>query len=228
MHQDEIWYYAAMKKILTSILRKFSSNVDLDHDVPPPAHHKTNAVKWVGLSWSYAALCEQSFQFGIAQFDEILKKYTNEKPIAVVMDVDETILSNHQYEYERVKTFTRYTDENWNEWVERANAPLIQGAKKYIEHIRAAGVKVILISNRTTEHVPETLKNLSKLGLEFNAEELLFRKETRDKTARQLAVTQQYDVIMYVGDQQGDFPEGSNTLVLPNPMYGHWDQLPLP
>lgn len=212
-----------MKQLLHKLLFQHKKN----DASPPPAHHKTNAVKWVGMAWSYKALCRQCYEFGMLKFDS-LKATEAEKPLAIIMDVDETILSNHHYEYERVKTFTRYSDQNWNEWVERANAPLIEGASAFIEHVRQAGVHVILISNRTTHHVASTLNNLSELGLRFTAEDMLFRDETRDKTARQMHIEQQYEVIMYVGDQQGDFREGIATLVLPNPMYGEWDQLQLP
>ena len=73
------------------------------------------------------------------------------RPLAVVLDVDETVLQNLGFEYDDATHPGRpYDQQRWNHWEQTgANAVLpIPGAVTALAAIRRAGVTVIFNSNR--------------------------------------------------------------------------------
>ena len=93
-----------------------------------------NDIRWVRESGEYAALCEQTFKLAW----ESLRSDLRSAPIqvAIVMDLDETVLDNSMYQVEITDKGEGFTMETWVEWVNRAHAGAVTGVKSFIVSFR--------------------------------------------------------------------------------------------
>jgi predicted secreted acid phosphatase len=91
----------------------------------------------------------------------------------IVMDVDETVLDNSQYQREREQQGLGYSSESWNAWIARKEATAV-----------ARGGKVALVTNRDKSMDDATWQNLLALGLPLTAENTcILGRTAQDKTA---------------------------------------------
>ena len=197
-----------------------------------------NDVRWVRQSAEYRILCEQLFHQATVAILRRVKAEKNSGNLAVVVDLDETVLDNSHYQVERWKAGLSFTQDSWSDWVNRKEAGLIPGAKAFLSTVRKKGVRVVFLSNRMNDNLKPTRENLQALGaldprdlflLRLDKDDLkeVRRKEVTDGTGRMKKVGP-LKVIGYVGDQMGDFPSdrklefGKTNFLLPNPMYGKW------
>ena len=158
---------------------------------------------------------------------------------AIIVDLDETILDNSQYQVMLYDKNEKYNPSSWSEWVNKEEAELVPGAKEFLDKVRSLGVNVIFISNRMDKNLNPTVKNLKKLKAFSKDDIFLLRLDKSDtKVIRRGEVYSQagrmqeypfFTVISYLGDAFGDFPKddsecvwGENCHVFPNPMYGKW------
>jgi 5'-nucleotidase (lipoprotein e(P4) family) len=165
---------------------------------------------------------------------------------AVVMDLDETTLSNVTYQRERAELGTAYSSASWLAWVQRKAATAMPGADTFIAHVRALGGKVVFVSNRKAgSECGPTAENLAALGIQYDG--MLCRTTTSDKNPRFEAIEDgtapglpPLTTVMYVGDNIQDFPNlaqdvrpeaagefsdfGHRFILLANPMYGSWER----
>ena len=195
-----------------------------------------NDIRWVTESKEYASLCIQTYQ--LAQ-SVVLPKLKPDKPnLAIVMDLDETVLDNSRYQVERAKLDLGFTQESWSEWVRRKEAGLVPGAKTFIDKTRAFSVRLVFISNRMDYNLDPTRKNLAKLGVLSPDDIFLLRRnkeDTKEKRREEvftgkgrMSEVGPLEVVAYFGDAMGDFPSlakedfGETKFILPNPMYGKW------
>ena len=197
-----------------------------------------NDVRWVRQSAEYRILCEQLFHQATVAILRTVKAEKNSGNLAVVVDLDETVLDNSHYQVERWKAGLSFTQDSWSDWVNRKEAGLIPGAKAFLSTVRKNGVRVVFLSNRMNDNLKPTRGNLQALKvldprdlflLRLDKDDLkeVRRKEVTDGTGRMKKVGPLH-VIGYVGDQMGDFPSdrkqefGKTNFLLPNPMYGKW------
>ena len=197
-----------------------------------------NDVRWVRQSAEYRILCEQLFHQATVAILRRVKAEKNSGNLAVVVDLDETVLDNSHYQVERWKAGLSFTQDSWSDWVNRKEAGLIPGAKAFLSTVRKKGVRVVFLSNRMNDNLKPTRENLQALGaldprdlflLRLDKDDLkeVRRKEVTDGTGRMKKVGP-LKVIGYVGDQMRDFPSdrkqefGKTNFLLPNPMYGKW------
>ena len=197
-----------------------------------------NDIRWIRQSIEYMALCEQLFRQATVAILRKVKTEKNSDNLAVVVDLDETVLDNSLYQVERWKAGLSFTQDSWSEWVNREEAGLVPGAMEFLKAVRKKGVRVVFVSNRMNKNLEPTRRNL--LALEVLAPNDLFllrldkddvkevrRREVKEGKARMKKVGP-LKVVGYVGDQMGDFPSGQakefgkTSFLLPNPMYGKW------
>jgi 5'-nucleotidase (lipoprotein e(P4) family) len=197
-----------------------------------------NDIRWIRQSIEYRALCEQLFRQATVAILRKVKTEKNSDNLAVVVDLDETVLDNSLYQVERWKAGLSFTQDSWSEWVNREEAGLVPGAMEFLKAVRKKGVRVVFVSNRMNKNLEPTRRNL--LALEVLAPNDLFllrldkddvkevrRREVNEGKARMKKVGP-LKVVGYVGDQMGDFPSGQakefgkTSFLLPNPMYGKW------
>lgn len=195
-----------------------------------------NEVRWVTQSIEYSSVCEQIYNSASSvlqnQFEGL------DRPI-IVMDLDETVLNNVQYQVELFEKSETYNPTSWNAWVNKELATAVPGAKSFILNFKEKYEgRIVFISNRDASTIKATRNNLDNLGLLFEDDVFLLRKDKRDtKIVRRNEVLegigrmQSYgpnSVIAYFGDQIGDFPNDTtfvfslNKFMFPNPMYGKW------
>ena len=197
-----------------------------------------NDVRWVRQSTEHKTLCEQLFRQATVTILRTVKTEKSTGNLAVVVDLDETVLDNSLYQVERWKAGLSFTQDSWSDWVNRKEAGLIPGAKEFLSAVRKKGVRVVFLSNRMNDNLEPTRENLRLLGvldskdlflLRLDKDDLkeVRRKEVTDGTGRMKKVGP-LKVLGYVGDQMGDFPHvrtkefGKTNFLLPNPMYGKW------
>ena len=195
-----------------------------------------NDVRWVTQSSEYSSVCEQIYNSASSvlqnQFEGV------DRPV-IVMDLDETVLNNVQYQVELFEKSETYNPTSWNAWVNKELATAVPGAKSFILDFKEKyeGL-IVFISNRDASTIKATRNNLDNLGLLFEDDVFLLRKDKRDtKIVRRNEVIegigrmQSYgpnSVLAYFGDQIGDFPNDTsfvfslNKFIFPNPIYGKW------
>ena len=161
-----------------------------------------------------------------------------DRPV-IVMDLDETVLNNVQYQVELFEKSETYNPTSWNAWVNKELATAVPGAKSFILDFKEKYEgRIVFISNRDASTIKATRNNLDNLGLLFEDDVFLLRKDKKDtKIVRRNEVLegigrmQSYgpnSVLAYFGDQIGDFPNDTsfvfslNKFMFPNPMYGKW------
>jgi len=211
--------------------------------------YEVGAVLWQQASGEYRALAYQAFALAKVVLDRDLRINRRAKlRRAVVVDVDETILDNSAHEAWLIKNHRSYNSQDWTEWCNRAAAGAVPGAVEFLRYANSRGVRVFYITNRKEIEKDGTARNLKQLGFpEVTDETLLVRtdKDSSSKEPRRLAVGGKYHIVLLMGDDLNDFAEvfeqsktvanrigavernraqfGAHFIVLPNPMYGHWE-----
>ena len=121
-----------------------------------------NDVKWVTQSSEYTSLCEQIYSSAGSvlqnQFEGV------DRPV-IVMDLDETVLNNVQYQVELFEKSETYNPTSWNVWVDKELASTVPGAKSFILDFKQKykGL-IVFISNREASTLEATQNNLDKLN----------------------------------------------------------------
>ena len=204
-------------------------NLEINKSLP-------NDVRWVKQSSEYKKLCEQIYRSAALSMRN--RVATTENPV-IVMDLDETVLDNSQYQVELFLKSEKYNIDSWNKWVKTKVSTLVPGAKQFITRYKNnQNAKIIFISNRTEETLKATKNNMKKLGIYFKDDIFLLKRDSNDtKTIRRNEVFSgsgrmkkygKQTVIAYFGDAMGDFPDDEryvfsvNKFIFPNPMYGKW------
>ena len=162
---------------------------------------------------------------------------------AVIMDADETILNNSEWELRGVIADPAHPKGSWNDWVREVRAAALPGAKAFIDGVHAAGGKVVVVTNREDSVCEPTRQNFA--ALQISVDGVLCATDTsRNKNPRFQSVIDGSSslhlpplvVVAYVGDNIQDFPGklqaspgslddfGASLFILPNPVYGSWDQ----
>jgi 5'-nucleotidase (lipoprotein e(P4) family) len=164
----------------------------------------------------------------------------------VILDADETVISNLQYQIELADKHQTHTAEAWRAWVTRRAATPVPGAAAFLTRTRELGGRIAIVTNRLGSECADTEALFRERTLAFDM--MLCRPDgtPSDKNPRFAAVaagTTKYggpplDVLLFVGDNILDFPGlsqasikqdpallepfGSRFFALPNPMYGSW------
>ena len=257
-----------MKKLLFSfaaasmMLACSSSQSSLSNAQSGPSEDsKLSAVLWQQTSAEYEALCHQAFNAaayrlaiisnsGLDVIDQetgaaIVDQSSPNKKMAIVMDLDETVLDNSPYNGWLIENNKTYNAESWTEWCNLAKAELVPGALEFIEKSKNQGIKIMYISNRSVDDLEATISNLQNSGITVDRSDVLLKTENSEKIKRREQVMGSYNIVMLIGDNLADFTDafdqelsinerkvliekyrndfGKKFIVLPNVMYGDWE-----
>lgn len=214
--------------------------------VDPMPFAKLYSAVWMQRSAEYKALCYQAFNLAETYMMQELKdKKLRKKKLAIITDIDETFLDNSPNAVFQARNNALYDEEEWHRWCAMADADTIPGALDFFKKAAAEGIEIFYISNRSEKDRKGTLQNLRRFGFP-NADDkhLLLRTKTSDKDKRRQKVLAKHHVILYLGDNLGDFSSdfdkhdesdreralfgirgqiGTKYIVLPNPNYGTWE-----
>lgn len=192
----------------------------------------------------YRALCYQSFNIGRFMLDVDLADKSVDKHRIIVLDIDETVLDNSPFQAKSVLNSTTYPT-YWKEWCDAAKAEPLPGAIEFLNYARANGVSIFYVTNRKDNFKEVTIQNLKDKGFPHaDAEHVITRSAEASKEGRRQELLAKYHISLLFGDNLNDFAEdfegkdiksrsdavdqvskkfGTRYIVLPNAMYGDWE-----
>ena len=210
-----------------------------------PAQYNVNGVIWQQQSGEYKALCYQAFSLARLRLDEILRTNKDSMPLAIVTDVDETVLDNSPQAAKDILNGRTYTDSAWKVWVNAAMAKAMPGAAEFFNYAAQHGVQCFYITNRKEAEKDSTIKNLQQRGFpQADNRHVMMKNNTSDKEPRRQQVAKTYNIVLLLGDNLNDFDNlfydkataernanvdkvqtlfGSKYIMLPNATYGDWE-----
>jgi 5'-nucleotidase (lipoprotein e(P4) family) len=174
-------------------------------------------------------------------------------PPAIIVDVDETVLDNSPAQARTlVDSNGRFSQTMWKAWVQEGRCKGVPGAAEFLRYAAEQGVTVFYVTNRDLDEEAATRGNLKSQGFPLQdatsalGDVLLLRAErpewSSDKTSRRQAVGLKYRIVLLGGDDFNDFTSarisqeerakkaadyesywGERWIVLPNAMYGSWE-----
>ena len=86
-------------------------------------------------------------------FDNELRMARLTKKMAIVVDIDETVLDNSPFEAKSIIENTDYPV-YWDEWCQKEEARPIAGAVEFLNYAKSKGADVFYITNRK-EHLKD-------------------------------------------------------------------------
>ena len=171
------------------------------------------------------------------------------KPPAIILDIDETVLNNVPFQARSIIDGQSYPT-GWLDWMLEESSDAVAGVSGFLEYAQSKGVKIFYVTNRIAVAEDATRNNIKKLGLPLDTDRdvLLMKNEngwTSDKVSRRKLVAKDYRILLLIGDQLGDFLPlnettleldarkeladtykhmwGSKWFMITNPMYGRWE-----
>jgi len=177
------------------------------------------------------------------------KENFKNKPPAIILDIDETVLNNIPFQARSIINGQSYPI-GWLEWMLEESSDAVAGVSDFLEYAQSKSIKIFYITNRIAVAEDATRNNIKKLGLPLDTDRdvLLMKNEngwTSDKVSRRELVAKDYRILLLIGDQLGDFLPldettleldsrknladtydhmwGSKWFMITNPMYGRWE-----
>jgi 5'-nucleotidase (lipoprotein e(P4) family) len=204
-----------------------------------------DSIRWVRDSAEHDALFLQVYGEAASRVESLAAA---RKPgtWAVVLDADETVISNMIYQQERARLGLPYSADSWKAWVQRREATALPGAAAFLTRVRALGGRIAIVTNRLGSECADTEAVFAAQMLVYDA--MLCRSDgsPSDKNPRFEAVAggrspaspAPVEIVAFIGDNILDFPGlaqargkaagnalqdfGTRFFMLPNPMYGSW------
>ena len=220
-----------------SIVVLVLSTIGMACATSPDTHepHEDLGLLWVKHATEYQAVSRQVYQAASTALPGFVddRSWTvvpgnpdvRDLPPAVILDVDETVISNIDFQMGHEPPVTQRKLDAWN----RAHvARPVPGVVDFVRSARAAGVTVFFVTNRPCERVPEfasdcpyrdtIVADLQEIGLETDPRYVLLARErgwNREKLTRRQHIALTHRIIMLIGDDLGDFVPCVRTKVYP-------------
>lgn len=207
------------------------------------AQQNVDATIYQHMSAEVYRLFQQGYELAQIRLDANLAR-PHTLPPAVIVDIDETVLDNSPYQVTNAASGRTYSPETWKQWTAKASAKALPGAVEFLNYAAGRGCAVYYISNRETDELGPTLRNLASEGFPMvDTAHVILMHGTSDKTARRAQVAASHYIALLAGDQLRDFDESFKNrsvdhgrplvdaqrdtleryfIMLPNSMYGTW------
>ena len=211
------------------------------------AETETMGLLWMRTSAEYRALAYQGYNVAMNAVKMAVTDPSHQrKPLAIVLDADETVVDNTKLMGESIANGNgRFDAPWWRQAVHQGKSQAMHGAVEFLNEVHKQGVEIFYVSNRYAPvNLDVTIQNFKELGFPSVDKDhvLLFEKDS-DKQPRFDAIAKKYYVVLYMGDNAGDFPIGTKGktlaernaiidehkedfgttfVVFPNPAYGSW------
>ena len=184
------------------------------------------ALLWVNHAAEYEAIARQVYQLATDALPGFIEDRSwtvvpgnpdaRDLPPAVILDVDETTVSNRKFQMSFTPPVTQFKIDKWNR--EHVAEP-VPGVVEFVHAARQAGVETFFVTNRPCDLVEgdprpcpykdTIVADLAELGIETSPDRVLLARERdgwdRAKIARREFIAQTHRVIMLIGDDLGDF-----------------------
>lgn len=208
-----------------------------------------------GIVYQFSAevkgLQKQAYDLAKFRLDEALqKKYS--KPLAIVSDIDATLMDDATYMADIVQRKEDWDNGPWDYYYESVGSTAckpIPGALEFCKYASSKGVELFYITNRDYDKLDLTVEQLKRAGFP-NADakhvQVMNKEGSSNKTERRENVLKTHEVLLYLGDNIGDFTAdfkrelgpiertklatdekyydnwGTKWIVLPNATYGDY------
>jgi len=222
------------------------SSLPAPEPTPAASDSLPNDVKWVRSSAEYRALTREIYTMAGDRLPELVRGLPA-RGWAVILDADETVLDNSEYQRRLAVEHSAFDAKSWTAWVNERAAPAVPGAVGFTEHVHSLGGRVAIVTNRSMAECDATRENLRAIGVQADLV-LCQPAGEADKNPRFQRVQSggaapglpALSVVEWLGDNIQDFPSltqaartdsaalaqfGKRYFVLPNPMYGSWEHV---
>lgn len=206
------------------------------------------AMAWKQTAAEFRALYHQGFNLARLRVELALaQRKDNSTPLAVISDVDETLLlANDYWGYLIEQGQDFFDDAIWDRWVAENRAVASPGALEFLRFCESNSVEVFYVSNRDQGETTDQLviENLNAAGFPYvDKQHLRVLRESSDKEAVQQQIREDFEVVVLLGDNLNDFARkyystdveqrlalmeedknryGQQYILFPNPTDGHW------
>jgi len=176
-----------------------------------------------GLAYMKTPQYRREFNAAINNARQEVRKHLGESNIAIVVDIDETLLDNSPYY--RLHP-SGYDARSWHAWVDSARTPVLKPTARLVAWARAHHVAVFLVTGRGDQERAHTIKNLLNGGVAYDG--LYMRPsgnrsnaETIKAELRRQISAMGFTIVVNIGDQYSDLagPYALDCEKLPNKMY---------
>ena len=174
----------------------------------------------------YAASVENQSKVAMAFLERRAAHVKPGDKLALVLDIDETSLSNYP---EMSADDYGFIQKDWDAWAESGKAAAIPGTLRLAQRAQQLGVAVFFITGRADTLRAATETNLRNAGysnwagLTLRSNDELHEATIAYKSAARAAIVKQgYTIILNVGDQWSDLkgsPQAQFSVKLPDPFY---------
>ena len=213
----------------------------------PSAPQLGDGVHWFRTSAEYRAIAVSTYRAATEAVNLAVKGKAPDS-WAVSLDADETVLDNSVFQRDLALGTAPFSEDLWATFVRRRASVPVPGAKAFLEAVKALGGRIAIVTNRFDHLCEDTRENFRLQNLPFDV--ILCRVDIGDKNPRFASVAsgaafgdgKAREVVAFLGDNILDFPAlkqslrdepdsafepfGRRFFVLPNPMYGSWQQVP--
>ena len=223
--------------LIATLLLAACATTTTDDETSPPPEATERAALWAEHTAEYQAISAQVYAQARRDMPRLLADPVwtalpgdhdvAGKPPAIILDVDETVVSNA--DYQETLRFAPYSRYGHFDWMRNNTAVPIRGAAETIEAAREAGVEVFFLTNRACEAFDDaegdcpyeqvTIDDLREAGIETDPEHVLMAWEqpgwSKEKVNRRDYIARTHRVIMLFGDDYGDFVHCTRAKPLP-------------
>ncbi len=192
-------------------------------------------IQWVKHAAEYEAIGTQVYR----KAEQDLPRFVEDKtwdamrghgapsslPAAVILDIDETVVSNVDFQL----TFERpFENHKLDTWSSNYQSRPIAGVRSFVEAARASGVTVFFVTNRPCEmksgsddpcpQKQTTIDDIREVGIDVDADHVMLSGQRsdwdREKLVRREYIAKTHRIIMLIGDDFGDFVPCARTKVV--------------
>lgn len=234
---------------MIGIIPANSVNAQPDVSVEGTANPLLYALAWKQTSAEYRALYHQGFNIARMHVQNALaQQQPGDKPLAVITDVDDTVLHVLSYWGHLVNSNKDFfEDPVWDQWIAEDLVTAAPGALEFLQFCEDNNVEVFYVTSRDQGEptLSIALSNLQSVGAPFVDEaHVTALRESSNKEIRQNEIMQSHNVVVMLGDNLNDFRRkyyvrgdidgriaameedkhlfGMQYVMFPNPTDGHW------
>ena len=206
------------------------------------------AMAWKQTAAEFRALYHQGFNIARLRVEIALaQKQDDSLPLAVISDVDETLLlANDYWGYLITQGQDFFDDASWDRWIEENRAVASPGALEFLNFCVSNSVEIFYVTNRDQGEttVQLAIENLNAVGFPLvDTSHVRVLRESSNKELVQQQIREDYEVVALLGDNLNDFARryystdvdqrmnlmeqdkeryGRDYILFPNPTDGHW------
>ncbi len=243
--------YYLQKVLLSLLLVTMATPIAAQNSQPESLQTSNNlmmAMAWKQTAAEFRALYHQGFNLARMRVElAVAQKEANSRPLAVISDVDETLLlANDYWGYLIEQGQDFFDDASWDKWVAESRTVASPGALEFLRFCEANDVEVFYVTNRDQGEATRQLaiQNLSAANFPYaDGQHLRVLRESSNKEIVQQQIRENYQVVALLGDNLNDFSRkyystdveqrlalmeqdkrryGQDYIIFPNPTDGHW------